>query len=192
MKKNMSKVWILGLWVLFCILSSTSPALAQTSQAKIKVGTYDSRMVVYAYSRSDYFKQYMMKIKMQSDSATRANDTIRLRELSVQAMSFQHLLHQMVFSNGSVTMVMKYIQDGLPGLASQAGVSVIVSKFELNWFAPGTETVDLSRQVCALFKPNENIESFLKEIEKVDPVPIEEMGIEEEMLIGYCNRFGNK
>ncbi|MFN8206720.1 MAG: hypothetical protein U0T82_04845 [Bacteroidales bacterium] len=186
----MPKPWITGSCILIFILCSIFDATAQTGQTKIKVGTYDSRMVVYAYSRSDFFRQYMMKFKMQSDSATSMNDTTRLRELSVQAISFQHLLHQMVFSSGSVTMVMKYIQDGLPEVARQAGVSVIVSKFELSWLAPGMETVDLSRQVCALFKPTENIENFLKEIEKADPVPIEEMGIEEEMLVGFCNRFG--
>jgi hypothetical protein len=190
MKRNSVKPGIFGSGLLLLILISTLPLLAQNTLPKMKVGTYDSRMVVYAFSRSDYFKQYMKKFMMQSDSATKANDTIRLRELSVQAMSFQHLLHQMVFSTGSVSMVMKYIREGLPGLASKEGVSVIVSRYELSWLAPGIETVDLSRQVCALFKPAEDIENFLKEIEKVDPVPIEEMGIEEEMLVGFCTRFG--
>jgi hypothetical protein len=167
-------------------------AFAQKKSSAIKIGTYDSRIVTFAWSRADYLKQYMVKINQQSDSAKKANDTARVKEISVRAMSFQHLLHQMVFSNGSAGWIMALIKDKLPELANTAGVSVIVSKWELNFSDPSIEVVDLTSQVAALFQPQENIDQMAGEISKESPVPIDELGIETEMLDGYCKLFGKK
>ena len=133
-----------------------------------------------------------MKFRQQSDSAQKAHDTARIKELSVEAMSFQHLLHQMVFSTGSVASFMAIIKNKLPELAKTAGVSVIVSKWKLNYNDPSFEVVDLTSQVAALFQPKENIDKMAADIAGQAPVPIEEMGIETDMLDGYCKMFGKK
>jgi hypothetical protein len=158
----------------------------------IKIGTYDSRTIIFAWSRSDALRQHLIKLNQQSDSATKANDTARIKELSVGAMSFQHLLHQMVFSTGSVASYMTVIKDKLPELAKKEGVSLIVSKFELNYHDPSIEIVDLTNQVAALFQPKEDISKMAADIANQPPVPIEELGIETDMLDGYCQRFGKR
>jgi hypothetical protein len=133
-----------------------------------------------------------MKFSQQSDSAQKAHDTARVKELSVQAMSFQHLLHLTVFSNGSIGFIMALVKDKLPELAKTAGVSVILSKWELNFSDPSIEIVDLTSQVAQLFQPKENIDQMSKDISAQQPIPIDEFGIESEMLDGYCKRFGRK
>ena len=165
---------------------------AQKTKAAIRIGTYDSRIVTFAWSRSDYFKQRLIKINQQSDSAMKAHDTARIKELSVEAMSYQHLLHLMIFSNGSIGFVMAIVKDKLPGLAKTAGVSVILSKWELNFSDPSIEIVDLTSQVAQIFQPKENIDQMSKDISAQQPIPIDEFGIETDMLDGYCNRFGKK
>ena len=182
--------------IAFLILTILQPAgnmvFAQKTKAAIRIGTYDSRIVTFAWSRSDYFKQRLIKINQQSDSATKAHDTARIKELSVEAMSYQHLLHLMIFSNGSIGFVMAIVKDKLPGLAKTAGVSVILSKWELNFSDPSIEIVDLTSQVAQLFQPKENIDQMSKDISAQQPIPIDEFGIETDMLDGYCNRFGKK
>ena len=134
----------------------------------------------------------MMKIRQQTDSAEKAHDSARIKEVSVGAISFQHLLHQMVFSTGSVASIISVIKDKLPELAKTEGVSVIVSKYELNYSDSSIEVVDLTKQVAALFQPTENIDKMAAEIAKQSPIPIEEMTIETDMLDGYCKLFGKK
>jgi hypothetical protein len=183
---------VITLLILTILQPAGNVVLAQKIKASIKIGTYDSRIVTFAWSRSDYFKQRLIKINQQSDSATKAHDTARIKELSVEAMSYQHLLHLTVFSNGSIGFVMAIVKDKLPGLAKRTGVSVILSKWELNFSDPSIEIVDLTSQVAQLFQPKENIDQMSKDISAQQPIPIDEFGIETEMLDGYCNRFGKK
>ncbi len=183
---------VLALASLMVMIPAGNNAFAQRSKAAIKIGTYDSRTIIFAWSRTDALKQHMIKLNQQSDSAKKANDTARIKELSVGAMSFQHLLHLMVFSTGSVASYMTVIKDKLPELAKKEGVSIIVSKFELNYNDHSFEIVDLTSQVAALFQPKEDISKMAADIAGQPPVPIEEMGIETDMLDGYCRRFGKK
>ena len=193
MKKQIQiTISVITLILISILFPAGNMAFAQKTKAVMKIGTYDSRIVTFAWSRSDYFKQHMMKFSQQSDSAQKAHDTARVKELSVQAMSFQHLLHLTVFSNGSVGFIMAIVKDKLPELAKTAGVSVILSKWELNFSDPSIEIVDLTSQVVQLFQPKENIDQMSKDISAQQPIPIDEFGIESEMLDGYCKRFGRK
>jgi len=174
------------------MFSSANMAMAQKKKATIKIGTYDSRIATFAWSRSDFFNKLMIKVNQQSDSAEKAHDTARIKDLSILRLSYQHLLHQMVFSNGSIGIVMACIKDQLPGLAKKEGVSVILSKWEVNFIDPSIEIIDLTNQVAQLFQPKEDISRTAGEISQIAPVPIDEMGIESEMLDSYCHRFGKK
>ena len=177
--------------LLICLTIPTG-AFAQKKSTVIKIGTYDSRTIIFAWSRTENLKKQMMKIRQQTDSAEKAHDSARIKEVSVGAISFQHLLHQMVFSTGSVASIISVIKDKLPELAKTEGVSVIVSKYELNYSDSSIEVVDLTKQVAALFQPTENIDKMAAEIAKQSPIPIEEMTIETDMLDGYCKLFGKK
>ena len=183
---------VIAMVAILMLASASNGAIAQKTKAVIKIGTYDSRIVTFAWSRSDYFKQHLIKFNQQNDSADKAHDTARIKELTVGIMSYQHLLHQMVFSNGSIGIVMAIIKDKLPELAKTAGVNIIISKWELNFSDPSIEIVDLTSQVAQLFQPKENIDKMSGDISQQQPIPIDEFGIETEMLDGYCQRFGKK
>ena len=180
-----------AIFLVIAILS-TGGSFGQKKPAAFRIGTYDSRIITFAWSRTDFLKQQMIRIGQQSESATKAHDTAKLKEVSVGAISFQHLLHLMVFSNGSTAWIMPLIKDKLPELARTEGVSVILSKWEVTFCDPSVEIVDLTTKVAQLFNPSENIDKMAAEIRKQDPIPIREFSIENEMLDGYCARFGKK
>jgi len=194
MNTRKRSVVLLSAVALFLIYAACIPnqALGQKKSEVIKIGTYDSRIVTFAWSRSDYFKQYLTRISQQSDSAKKANDSARVKELSVQSMMFQHLLHQMVFSNGSIGFIISPVKDKLHEIAEKEGVSMILSKWELTYVGPTVGIVDVTNAVVQLFNPRENIDKMGEEIRKQPPVPLEELGIETEMLDMYCKRFGKK
>jgi hypothetical protein len=188
-QKTKSIFWAAIAFSLIFTALISPQAQAQKKSPVVKIGTYDSRIVIFAWSRTDLLEQHMTKTGQQSDSARKAHDTARIKEISVGAMSFQHLLHQAVFSTGSVASFMIVIKDKLPELAKKEGVSIIVSKWELNFSDPSFEIVDLTNQVAALFQPKENIDKMAADIAGQVPVPIEELGIETDMLDGYCKMF---
>ena len=134
----------------------------------------------------------MGKIRQHSDSAMKTNDTLKIKEVSIQAMSYQHLLHQMVFSNGSAASILEQVKDKLPEVAKQAGVKIVISKYELTYQDPTVEVIDLTMEVAKLFNPAETIDKMVGEIQKSQPVPLDELSIEAEMIDGYCKRFGKK
>lgn len=177
--------------ILLVIMTMTGmQVLSQPKVQVLKIGTYDSRIIIFAYSRSAFFRQHMMKFNSANDSAQKAKDTAKIRELSIQAMSYQHLLHQMVFGTGSVTAVMDLVKDKIPEIARNAGVSMVLSKWEMMYKDPSAEVIDLTEQIVQLFNPKEDIHKMMEEISKTEPVPLEELTIEDEMLDGYCRRFG--
>lgn len=167
-------------------------APAQTKSQGVTIGTYDSRVIVFAYTRSDFFKTHQQIFAKQSDSASKAKDTARIKELSVHAMSYQHLLHQMVFGTCSISAIIDLVKERLPELAQKEQVSIIVSKFEIPFQDASVKSVDLTEAVAQLFHPTEDIKSMSDEIRKSDPVPLEELTLESDMLDLYCKRFGKK
>ena len=191
-KRTKSILFIAGAIIMAMNILTISGIYAQKKSQGLKIGTYDSRIVTFAWSRSEFFKKRLTLISQQTDSAQKIHDTARVKEISVGAMSYQHLLHQMIFSNGSVGWIMPLVKDKLPELAKSKGVSVIVSKWELNFSDPSVEVVDLTSEVAQLFNPKENIDKMAGDIRKAEPIPMDEMSIENDMLDGYCNRFGKK
>ncbi len=176
----------------FLMAAGNTTAFGQKSTEKIKIGTYDSRLVIYAWSKTDALKKYLQQFAARNDSAEKAHDTVKIRENAIRGISFQHLLHQSVFSNGSVNFIMGDVKDKLPELAKSKGVIAIVSKWELPWCDQAVEITDLTNEVAALFQPKENIEKIAEEIRKQVPIKLDELGIESEMLDQYCQRYSKK
>jgi hypothetical protein len=117
MKKRGTLPVLMAGAVFLAITFMTSGVIhAQEKNTHLKIGTYDSRIVTFAWSRSEYFREHLALIGRQTDSAEKAHDTARLKEVSAGAMSNQHLLHQMVFSNGSAAFIMALVRDKLPEL----------------------------------------------------------------------------
>ncbi len=66
--------------------SVSATIYAQQKPASIKIGTYDSRIVTFAWSRSEYFGERLKRIGNQTDSAQKVHDTARIKEISVDAI----------------------------------------------------------------------------------------------------------
>ena len=81
----------------------------------------------------------------------------------------QHRMHQQGFSTGSVTEIMEKISDALPEIAREAGVSVIVSKWEITYESSAADLVDLTSQLVALFDPSEQTLMIVESYEGVSP-----------------------
>lgn len=151
------------------------PATAQTQTNKFRVGVYDSRVVAVAYGNSTEFKEAMKPIEAEYKKAKEAKDEKRMKEIDSQMKLRQRRAHEQGFSTGSVAPIMAMVKDSLPDIAKQAGVQVIVSKWEVSHQASDVEVVDVTDKIIALFHVNERGLKWCKDIQQKPPLPIEQI-----------------
>jgi hypothetical protein len=157
------------------IVADSGQAQEVTDRA-LRIGTFDSRAVALAYYRSpEGLDRMRPEWDREMREAEAAGDSARMDELKLFMPSFQHLLHQQVFSTGSICNVMREIEEDLPGIAAEAGVDLIVSQWEVPYRSPDVELIDLTPDIVALFVVAEETASLVAQIADVEPVPLEEL-----------------
>jgi len=167
------------LFTLTSLLFISTSTFAQGSPNKLKIGTYDSRIIIIAYSRSDTFNVRLSRMQKESEALLQGNDSTKKAEAACRMITYQFLLHQQAFSTGSVSSVLDMVKDKLPRVAKEAGVSAIVSKWELTYQDPSAEVVDLTMSIAKLFNPKGDFEKIAMEIGKLAPATLEEITVEE-------------
>lgn len=159
--------------LLSCLACLTAPAQTQTN--KLRIGVYDSRVIAVAYGNSPEFQETLKPIMAEYQKAKEAKDEKRMKEIDAKMKLKQRRLHEQGFSTGSVIGIMATVKDSLPAVARDAGVDVIVSKWEVNYQSPNVELVDVTDKVAALFHTSERGKKWLKQIPEKAPLPMEQI-----------------
>jgi hypothetical protein len=147
---------------------------AEPKPAKLRVGTFDSRAVAIAYARSADFGRQIRKLKVDRDKAKADGDEKKARELEEQGQSRQQLLHMQGFSTASVNDMLEHMKDKLPDIAKQAGVALIVSKWDIPYKSPDAELVDITDLMVKPFASDEQTQKIIRELKNHDPISLEE------------------
>ena len=180
--KMKTEKWLSTILVVCFMIASFAviSVKAEDAQSKIRLGAYDSRFVALACYRAENMKRirdFMGNLNLELQKAREAKDENKLKELEAKGPAFQNLMHQQVFGNLSIPNVMETIKDRLPAIAKKTGVTLIVSKWEIQYSGPEVESVDLTLQLVDLFNIDEAtrkmIEEGLKQNQK--PVPVEQL-----------------
>lgn len=154
------------------LLISSSCMQAQQS-ASLRIGIYDSRALAIAYYQSPPGQKWFQELKSESATAKAANDAQKLKELEAAAIAMQELMHEQGFSTGSVSNIINVIKDKLPGIAKQAGVPLLVSKWDVVYHDPSIEYIDVTLPLVRLLAPEEKALKLIENLKNHDPVPIE-------------------
>lgn len=164
-------------------LSGAGTAAAQSNEAstpQIRVGTFDSRAVAFAYARSDRFKKWLNELTTAADKAEAAGDTTRVKELGEKAQAEHALRSKQVFSTFPAYDVLAKIEGDIPKIASEAGVDVIVSKWDVVYQRQGIEFVDVTELMVQLFRLDEDAQKNLRQLIQQAPIPLSEFGEHDE------------
>jgi hypothetical protein len=157
------------------IVATTIGATASAQTNRMRVGVYDSRAVAVAWGNSAEFKDTLKPIETEFRKAKESKDEKRAKELDGQMKLQQRRAHEQAFSTGSVAPIMERIKDRLPDIAKQAGVQIIVSKWELNHQSSEVEVVDVTDKLVALFHVTERGLKWSKEVQQKPPLAIEQL-----------------
>ena len=140
-----------------------------------RIGTFDSRAIAIAFYGSAEFRDSFRDLWTEFEEAKASGDWWRVKELEAYGPAMQHRMHQQGFSTGSVVEIMEKISDALPEIARGAGVSVIVSKWEVTYESSAADLVDLTPQLVALFDPSEETLRGVESLKTVTPVPMDQL-----------------
>jgi hypothetical protein len=145
----------------------------------LRVGTFDSRAVALAYYRkhlrSPEFTAHIKKLKEERDRAKAAGDNQKAKRLEAEGRAGQEHTHSQVFGSAPIDEILAKIKDRLPEIAKQAGVDVIVSKWNLAYRSPDAKFVDVTEPLAKLFQPDEGTMKLLRELPKHQPLSAEEL-----------------
>lgn len=153
-------------------------AAAEDRKPVVRVGIFDSRAVALAYARSEEFEQSIKALRDDLEKAKAAKDEKRRRELENEGAWSQVRLHQQGFSTATVSSILAKMKDKLPAIAHDAGVVMIVSKWEVQFKDPAIETVDLTLPLVQLFHPSEQVMKWIEQLKDQKPVPFEELPLD--------------
>jgi hypothetical protein len=155
---------------IFLLLLSPAAAHSQSSGPALRVGTYDSRAIAVAYARSDAFRQWYGKLAAERDKAKAAGDERRVKELEAEGNAQQERFHQQGFGIASVVGLMESIRQEIPGVAKEAGVLLIVSKWEVMYRDPSVEYVDVTMPLVRKFGADSKVLKMVEQLMKQEPV----------------------
>ena len=161
--------------------SCGAPLAAAQDVKPLRVGVFDSRAVALAYGNSDEFQRIVQGLRADHDKAQAANEDTRAKELETEGQWMQVRLHQQGFSTGPVSGILAKVKDKFPAIAAEAGVSLIVSKWEVQFSNSAVETVDVTLPIVKLFHPSDKVLAWVAQMKTQDPIPFEELPLDPNM-----------
>ena len=147
----------------------------KTEEAKLRVGTFDSRAVAAAFLRSEMFNRQLQQRMQEHQKAKAAGDEEKVKKLEAEGKSGQQQAHRQGFGTAPVDDILQHIRDKLPGIAKRANVDVIVSKWAITYSAPDAHFVDITEPIIEPFQPNEQTKRVIRQLLAKPPVPLEEI-----------------
>ncbi|MBK7377932.1 MAG: hypothetical protein IPJ03_02830 [Ignavibacteriales bacterium] len=163
--------------IVFTLFYLCINTFSQQEIAKLRIGIFDSRCVAVAYGRSAAFMNDMGNLKNDISKAKETGDEDLAKELEQQGPTQQVLMHQQVFSNGSINNILEKIKDKLPVLAKENDIRMIISKWEIPFADDSFEYVDITDQLVMFFNPDDATKKIIDEIKAMAPIPIEKISI---------------
>jgi hypothetical protein len=179
MKKIRAGIGVL-LGGLFVLTLSAQEIATTGENPTVVVGTFDSRAIAVAYAQSDEFGDYLVAqqtdVAQVLERAKTAGHEALVAELNALGPAMQKRLHEQGFGTAPVDDILSRIEDKLPGIAEEAGVDVIVSKWTLTYLSPAAKFVDVTGLIAAEFDPDERTLKMIQATVETEPVPLDEIG----------------
>ncbi len=149
---------------------------SEDSAATARVGTFDSRAIAIAYYNSDAHMSHVKELKAEHAAAMKAGDAERASELQAEGENSQKLAHKQGFGTWPVDDILEQIKGEISRIADEAGVDVIVSKWDIVHASADLEFVDVTLAMVQPFNPDgATLKLIEEELPNVDPVPIQEL-----------------
>ena len=142
----------------------------------VRIGVYDSRAIAVGWANTAPFNAWWSKLQVEYNQAKEAGDQTRVEELEAEAEARQRLQHMQAFSTAPVDDILVHIEDSLPKIQEEAGVTMLVSKWDAETLAqyPSAELVDVTMALVDAFQPTDKQREYAVGIQSQEPIPLEQ------------------
>jgi hypothetical protein len=168
---------LLAVTVTMATISPLTLRAADTNAAPERIGIYDSRVVAYAHFSSEASQRKLKATIEAAREAKAAGQVDRFSELDAALNKAQEHIHLQVFSTAPVDDVLAEINDRLPAIQKEAGVSKLISMWDESVLKqyPKAEEVDVTDALAREFKPGESQWKVIADIKRNKPVTPDQM-----------------
>jgi hypothetical protein len=163
---SVSKTFLTAIVLSLFIFSAGINSYAQT---KVRVGTYDSRLIAIAYYNSKLFK-LPGEVREKMKAAQEKNDTVTISAISKEMPLRQRYMHEQGFGKASVCYLIEEIKDKVAEYVKKEKLDFIVSKWEMSFINPNYEVVDITLNLANLFEPSMDVGKMIPEMNSNEPV----------------------
>lgn len=127
------------------------PDKSEQEESKVKIGVYDSRVVAYAFSMTKEFSDSIIVLTAKRDSAQKQNDRAMTIIFDKTLNSLKGVYYRKIFSTYPVDDILSTVIDEVKLISENAGVSALVSKWEMPYVSEGLQMIDLTKELSLLF-----------------------------------------
>ena len=134
------------------------------SAQTVRVGTFDKAGIAVAYYRSPLWAEVLKSQMAAMQSAKRANDTQKIKELEEWGGKRQELAHQQLTGEAPITNILEALAPAFPEIAKRAQVAMVVA--DLPYADGSVQMVDVTDLVLDWLKTDEATRKIVKDLRK--------------------------
>ncbi len=174
--RTLTLLWSIALLLALGVLGCGPEPATMPESEELRIGVYDSRAIAVGWANTEPFNAWWASLQSEYQKAKAAGDQKRVEELEAEAEARQRLMHMQAFSTVHVDDILAYIEDSLPQIQEEAGVTMLVSKWDSETLAkyPSAELVDVTMMLVDAFHPSEGQRQHAIGIQTQEPVPLPE------------------
>ena len=110
------------------VVLGVAQAFAGDAPNRVRVGVFRRTDLLVAFYKSAAWDQHLKDLTKQRDEAKAQGDLKRVKAIETEGAKSQAHAHQQLAGKAPLDNIFERITDKLPGVAQEAGVSVIVEK----------------------------------------------------------------
>jgi len=176
MKKTMAAgLFTVLVMIAACSVNKVIQAQDKKSVKPLRVRVYDSRCVAVACFSCEWWNAQVREKRKEMEAAKAAGDEQKVKELEQWGSQNQQKAHLMGFGTAPVKQCLAPVEKELATVAQQAGVDIIVSKWQIDYQVDGAQCVEVTDAIVALYKPSEKTLKTVEAIKKTKPISEEEI-----------------
>jgi hypothetical protein len=144
--------------------------LVFTQTAKVRIGTFDSRLIALAYYGSKDYEKVVADFDKSYKDATLKKDSAVIKKLLVKGPVMERLMHDRIYGKGTINDILDNYKEKITAIAKSQNVILAVSKWEVQYKTPNVEFIDLTWKIMDIFNPSNQIIQWAKNGEKELPI----------------------
>lgn len=161
------RIFVTGL-VCIVLVAMAVISDAQEVEKKIRVGVHDNRAIALAYFGSEY--NIFLEKRAEHHEALAAGDTTLAKELTAWVEKFQRQIHFQGFCRAPVDDLLLVVKDKIIDVARSMDVDFI--GWYPDYIGTNVETIDITAELVALFKPSEEKLKQIESLKGTDPTAL--------------------